>query len=110
MKTTVKEFLAKSEYKKELSRQADSGDANLYEKCTTEIKKIKSEYFDKIDTVNVSYSIGARNYYTNVYKIGNSYFLYGRKMTKSNGYHNICEIDKITDKMTNEMIEDSYYY
>lgn len=60
--------------------------------------------------VNVSFMIGGRIYYREVVKIGKTYFDDGRKMTKSNGFWCIEEIPAITDKMTQSMIEDSYYY
>lgn len=114
MKTTAKEFLSKSEYKKELNCEAENAkykeNYNLYHKLTEEIKKQESEYFDKLDTVEVSYSIGGRSYYQSVYKIGDAYFLHGRKMTKGRGYYNVCEIEEITQEMSNEMMADSYYY
>lgn len=74
------------------------------------IKEIQSAYFDKLPTVFVSFYIGSRSYFESVYKIGNSYFKHGCKMTKGRGYRTIAEIPEITTQMQESMLSDSYYY
>ena len=114
IKTTAREY--KNSY--ELLRQAKNEIDNLRraDKITElvelekEIKKFEAKYFDRLPTVLVSFCIGSRNYYREVVKLGKSYFQHGRSMTKSNGHYCITEIDEITDKMSEEMLADSYYY
>tara|TARA_R110002126_G_scaffold93089_2_gene220733 strand:+ start:8986 stop:9330 length:345 start_codon:yes stop_codon:yes gene_type:complete len=65
---------------------------------------------DSFPTAPVSFYIGYRKYFEEVIKIGNSFFTRGEKMTKSRGFRNVVEIEKITQEMTNEMISDSHYY
>lgn len=114
MKTTAKEYLSKSEQKSKFNQLANeaenTSDFDTYFKMQKKADEIKGEYFDKIDTVAVSFSIGSRSYYEHVVKIGKSYFKHGRKMTKSRGYYCISEIEEITDKMSHDMMADSYYY
>ncbi|PXX26264.1 hypothetical protein C7967_11525 [Thalassospira sp. 11-3] len=114
MKTTLKEYNEKSQEKSELRRSADnarySQDYTTYHELTEKVKELDQAYFDKLDTVSVSYWIGGRSYYQDVVKIGKAYFCHGRKMTKGNGYRFIEEIPEITDKMAADMMADSYYY
>lgn len=51
----------------------------------SQLKEVREE-MKKAPTVYVSYCIGYRSYYTEVVKLGKSYFHRGEKMTKKNGY------------------------
>ena len=74
------------------------------------IKLLTESYFNLLDTVNVSFYIGCRSYYREVVKIGKFYYDRGEKLTKGNGYRSVKEIEETTEKMTESMISDSYYY
>jgi hypothetical protein len=82
---------------------------NVYNDAEKMIKKVEA-IISSFPTVCVSYCIGYRSYYQEVIKIGKSYYLHGRRMTKSRGYRSIEEIPEITDKMSESMLADSYYY
>lgn len=82
-----------------------------------ELKKIIQNHTNELETamkeyeVNVQYSIGYRNYYEQVYKIGKTYFFSNcEKLTKANCYHVKKEIDVITVDMRAQMLDDMYYY
>jgi hypothetical protein len=122
MKTTTKEFKANEEVKqlnqrivrinKDLIQRGQNTletDKEL-EKAEKILECQKEVYYDKLDTVCVSFMIGYRLYYREVFKIGSYYYDNSQKMTKSNGYRCIEEIEEITEKMTEDMIADSYYY
>ena len=114
MKTTAKEYQFKSELRSDLNRAASNAryEERWSEKVQLEamIKTLDEDYFNKLDTVNVSYYIGSRSYYEGVVKIGKSYFQHGRRMTKGRGFYCIEEIESITDEMSQSMLADSYYY
>lgn len=114
MKTTRKEYLSKYEEMKNLKIVEQEAERNedwsMYFVIETSIKELKSDYFDKLNTVSVSYYIGSRSYYEDVVKIGKSYFKNGHAMTKGRGYYCISEIEEITDKMTTSMMADAYWY
>jgi hypothetical protein len=115
MKTTANEYIYKSELKSELARaeyQAKTIDEDftLAFELSRMIETLEKDYFSKLDTVNISFYIGSRSYYETAVKIGSKYFKRGKNMTSGRGYNSIEEIDKITDKMTESMISDSYYY
>ena len=114
IKTTKREFLAKSEEQNNYRIAANSAhrnaDYSLQHELEQKADKLDEEYFSKINTVNVSFYIGSRSYYRNVFKIGKSYFMHGDTMTAKRGYSSITEIDEITDEMEKEMLDDSYYY
>ena len=121
-KTTLKEFNANNEVRKENEKIVRVNTQLIRDrKNTLETDKEmdraqsildcqKEVYFDKLETVNIKYWIGYRQYFAGVIKIGKLYFLRYEKMTKSRGYRSIEEIEEITEKMRNEMIADSYYY
>lgn len=111
----VKETARNLNYKLEREIRQYTGDDihSLYqavEENKAIIKEINENYFDLLDTVNVSFYIGCRKYYRAVVKLGKSYYDKGEKLTKGSGYRSIEEIPEITQKMTDEMISDSYYY
>ena len=124
MKTTSKEYQEKSATRGQLVRAnhrlSDEirmrGNNDIHDlfvertKNEEAIKELEDSYFSKLDTVNVSFLIGYRNYYRTVVKIGKTYFDRNEKMTRGNGYRLIEEIEEITEEMTKEMIEDSHYY
>jgi hypothetical protein len=114
MKTTIKEYQAKSEEKRQmnnLKRTAeDNQDYSMSHLLKDSVKLLEAEYFNLLDKVIVSFWCGQRAYYREVTKIGKTYFDGSQKMTKGNGHRFIEEIPEITDKMRNEMIADSYYY
>jgi len=122
MKTNLKEFNANNEVRKNEERTVRLNTELIRERKNTletdkELEKAQSilecqkeVYFDKLPTVKIKYWIGYRQYFAEVHKIGKQYFLRYEKMTKSRGYRSIEEIEEITEKMTNEMIADSYYY
>lgn len=114
MKTTIKEFEAKREEKRNLYYQSEQALDNENFKLHTELKRkhtdLQKEYFDKLEKVKVSFSIGCRSYYQEVTKIGNALFCSGRKMTKGRGFYNVEIIPEITQEMKEEMVSDSYYY
>jgi glutamyl-tRNA reductase len=122
MKTTLTEFNLNNEVRKNEQRTVRINTELIRERKNTletdkELEKAeailecqKEVYFDKLDTVNIKYWIGWRQYFATVPKIGKQYFLRFEKMTKSRGYSSITEIEEITEKMSNEMLADSYYY
>ena len=114
MKTTAKEYQFKSELRSDLNRAASNAryEERWSEKVQLEamIKTLDEDYFDKLDTVNVSFMIGSRSYYQAVVKIGKAYYDGSRRMTKGRGYYCIEEIAEITDRMNADMLSDSYYY
>jgi hypothetical protein len=114
MKTTTKEYTEKFEEKREAGHKAQnakcSQDYNLYHELMEKVNELETEFFDKLDTVSVHFTIGGRNYYRDVVKIGKKYFSHGRSMTKGNGHYGLTEIDEINNEMQTEMIADSYYY
>ena len=114
MKTTAKEYNEKVQILKGLRNSVYEAEAANNWKLMIDLKALivdlNSMYFEKLDKVNISFMIGYRNYYREVSKIGKSYFDHCEKMTKGNGYRNIEEIEEITQKMSDEMISDSYYY
>tara|TARA_R110000796_G_scaffold60642_6_gene140301 strand:- start:983 stop:1327 length:345 start_codon:yes stop_codon:yes gene_type:complete len=112
MKTTVKEYQNKIETRKGLNRLARAHkDANRMSEyfLTAEAVIILDDlYFNKLDTVNVSYWCGYQKFYNEVVVIGKTFFHRGDKMTKSNGFRSVEVIDAITDKMKKQMLDDSY--
>ena len=122
MKTSIKEYNLNNELRKSNEQIVRVNEQLIRDRINTletdkEIDKAQSSldcqkevYFDKLESVNISYYIGSRSYYGEVTKIGKQYFLRYEKMTKSRGYRGIKEIEEITEKMTNEMISDMYYY
>jgi len=122
MKTSIKEYNENNQLRKDNEKIVRVNTQLIRDRINTletdkEMEKAekvlecqKEVYFDKLETVNISYWIGSRSYYSEVTKIGKQYFLRYEKMTKSRGYRSITEIEKITEKMTNEMIADMYYY
>jgi hypothetical protein len=122
MKTNLKEFNLNNEVRKDEQRTVRINTELIRERKNTletdkELEKSESilecqkeVYFDKLETVNIKYWIGYRQYFAEVIKIGKQYFLRYEKMTKSRGYRSIQEIEEITEKMNNEMLADSYYY
>jgi hypothetical protein len=122
MKTTLKEFNENNEVRKQnesivrtceqliRDRENTLGTDKEMERSQSILDCQKEVYFDKLETVNIKYWIGYRQYFDEVIKIGKLYFLRYEKMTKSRGYRSIEEIEEITDKMMEEMISDSYYY
>ena len=117
MKANRKNYMELVESKSLLNNQnnniqysnSEDKDWNQYHNNQEEIKKIE-EQLEQYPTVTVSYWIGGRSYYDEVIKLGQSYFLRGRSMTKSNGYHSINEIEEITEQMQHDMYADAYYY
>ena len=113
MKTTVKEYQIQLELRKNLKNSAENtyfSDLDLSLGLKKMADEIDETYFNKLDTVSVSYLIGSRSYYGDVVKIGKTYFSRGVKMTRSRGYWCIKEIPQVTNEMTDSMIADSYYY
>lgn len=114
MKTTVKEYQTKLEERKTARNGAENYNysGNIIEsiKLKDVVNKLNETYFSKLETVSVSFMCGSRLFYENVIKIGKTYFNNGRKMTKSNGYYCIKELQEITEEMNQSMIADSYYY
>lgn len=113
-KTTRKEFEIKYAEKMDMTRAknaaVDAEEMDTWRKLKGELEVMEKEYFEKLDKVKVSYSIGCRGYASEVVKIGKSYFLYGRSMTYGRGYWGVTEIAEITQEMKDEMLSDSYYY
>ena len=122
MKTTVKEFNLNNEVRKDEANKVRRNLELIREgKNTLETDKElenaekilacqKEVYFDKLETVTIQYWIGFRQYFSEVTKIGKQYFLRYEKMTKSRGYRSIIEIEEITEKQSEQMMADSYYY
>jgi hypothetical protein len=114
MKTTTKEYTEKFEEKQKASHKAHEAkcnqDYNLYHELTEKVNELEVEFFDKLDTVSVHFTIGGRSYYRDVVKIGKKYFSHGRSMTKGNGHYGLKEIEEINEEMEREMLSDSYYY
>ncbi len=122
MKTTLKEFNANNEVRKENERIVRINTELIREgKNTLETDKEldkaqsilecqKEVYFDKLPTVNVAYWIGYRKYYAEVIKIGKLYFHRYERMSKRNGYRSVTEIEEITEQNRADMIADSYWY
>lgn len=110
-KTTAREYKASYELLMDAKRAMNA--ARFEERfddmvaLQTEIEKYEKGYFAELPTVNVKYSIGGRMYYREVVKLGKSFYEHGRRLPKR---FNPQEIEEITDKMTEEMIADSYYY
>jgi len=114
MLTTVREYSNSIELRKQVTRAIraakDNGEYSEAQELENNLKVWESKYFNLVPTVYVSFMVGYRLYYRSVVKLGKSYFTHGDKMTKSNGYRAIEEIEAITEKMTESMIADSYYY
>lgn len=122
MKTSIKEYNENNQLRKEneeivrvntqLIRERNNTleTDKLIDNAQSSLDCQKEVYFDKLETVNISYYIGSRSYYAEVTKIGKQYFLRYEKMTKSRGYRGVKEIEEITEKMRDEMIADMYYY
>ena len=112
MKTTVKEFQNKTETRKGLNRLARAHkDANRMDEyfLTAEAVIILDDlYFNKLETVNVSYWCGYQKFYNEVVVIGKTFFHRGEKMTKARGFRSIEVITEITEKMKKNMLDDSY--
>tara|TARA_R110000796_G_scaffold178863_1_gene295484 strand:+ start:129 stop:470 length:342 start_codon:yes stop_codon:yes gene_type:complete len=68
------------------------------------------EFFENLPKVLIEFTIGHRDYYREVVKIGKTYFQHGEAMTKGRGYWCINEIAEITPQMKDDMMADSYYY
>ena len=120
-KITAKEFKQKAEQleqtqrvirrNEELIRQGNNTlSTDFYLDFCRKLEANLKNWFDVLETVYVKAWIGSRRYYQQVIKLGKYYYLRNQKMTKSNGWHGITEINEITDKMTTEMMDDSYYY
>lgn len=113
MKFTSKEYTRLTETRKQFRNLVEEwtrlGRHDKAQECKEGAERSQN-ILDRFPTVPVKYYIGYRQYFQEVVKCGKSYFLYGRKMTKGNGYRSIEEIDEITPKMTEAMISDSYYY
>ena len=123
-KTTSKEYQINSATKGQLVRANHkltdlirmSGNNDIHDLYTERESNIKliegleKNYFALLPITNVKYSIGGRRYYREAVKIGKTYFERGEKLNKSNGIYCLEEIEEITEKMTKEMISDSYYY
>lgn len=94
-----------------LDRQGylDVDDSAEYKALKNIIKEIE-DLLNNEPKVCVSYCIGYRSYYSEVTKIGKTYFHRFEKMTKKNGYRCIDEIPEITQQMKDDMLSDSYYY
>lgn len=95
---------------KEKRSAEDCEDFATAHECKEELERIEKEFFSQLPTVAVKFCIGYRWYYQNVIKIGKSYFDHNgsTKMTAScGGYRNITEIEEVTDKMHQMMIQDS---
>ena len=124
MKTTLKNYNEKAKAKSiavndnfRIGREIrQAGNSNIIDLLKAKdvnnkvIETLENEFFNLLDTVNVSFMIGSRSYYRVVAKIGKFYFDKGDKLTRSNGYHAVKEVAEITEEMTEEMISDSYYY
>lgn len=124
MKTNTKNYQAAIELRKNLKKQNyklenQSGTftneeytkiLDLIEGNKKVLAQLDEEYFSKLTLTPVSFFIGYRMYYREVVKIGKFYYNDGEKMTKSNGYRSVEEIEEITEKMKEDMISDSYYY
>jgi hypothetical protein len=120
MKTTTKEFNLNNEVrisnarivrvntqlirdgKNTLETDKELHNAEAVLECQKEV------YFDKLETVNVSYWVGYYKHYSNVIKIGKTYYHRFEKMTQSNGFRSVIEIEDITEKMKSQMLSDSY--
>lgn len=87
----------------------EGDESDKYLEIKAEFERLE-KYFDDIEDVNVKCWIGSRRYYKTVAKFGKSYYWRGVKLTKSNGYYEVKEIEEITNEMRDEMIADSYYY
>lgn len=114
MKTTVKEYLVKTEERRDLNHSIRNfEDGRLWselEAMETKVEELKINYFDKLERVNCSFLIGSRSYFEVCVKIGKTLFNNGRKMTKSNGFWCVKIIEEITKEMKQSMISDSHYY
>lgn len=110
-KTTAREYKNSYELlmdaKRKMNELKREEKYNEYAELQKEIEKFEKKYFETLPTVNVKYSIGGRRYFREVVKLGKSFFEHGRRLPKR-----WCpvEIEEITEKMTAEMIADSYYY
>jgi len=118
MKTTLKEFTAKLELRKQLqnnqenlvpSHQGNNNYAKEYTEIKKELEKLENDFFKNL-LIPVRFFIGYRMYTEEVYKVGKSYFDGRRKMTQSNGYRSITEIPEITEEMKENMLADMYHY
>jgi len=120
MKTTTKEFNANNEVRisnqriirknSELIREGNNTletDKELHN-AEAVLECQKECYFDLLETVNVSYWVGYYKHYSNVIKIGKTYYHRFEKMTQSNGFRSVTEIEEITDRMKSQMLSDSY--
>jgi hypothetical protein len=116
MKTTSKEYQAMCDLRRKANHQIqrikEGIEPSYIEVLELEqkVKELEQTYFDQVEKVFVEFYIGFRRYYRQVVKIGKTYFDRADKLTKSNGYRWVKEIPEITEKMTEEMIADSYYY
>lgn len=110
--TTAREYKNSYELLREAKNEIRNGafnDPQIIE-LEDQVKIWNEKYFNRLPKVNVSFMCGYRMFYREVVKIGKSYFDSGEKMTKNRGYHCVEEIEKITDRMKEDMISDSYYY
>jgi len=114
MKTTTKKYQEQTKLRSQLRSWVFTFEKNQKWGAKLEAEEAIAEldhlYFNQLETVNVSFMIGYRSYYRAVVKIGKSYYSHYEKMTKSRGYRAIEEIEEITEKMNEAMIDDSYYY
>ncbi len=115
MKLNIKNYLRLIEIKNKLYYKKEGID----EKGNEDLKNIliSIKQYEKIcliikrfNTVNIRYSVGSRQYYENVVKIGKTYLKGRYKINKTSDCWNIKEIPKITKEHKKEMISDTYYY
>ena len=112
--TKLQEYKAiqgiKSELRTEKYSSERSEDWTTYTRVNRQLRELETRLKTDFEWVNVSASIGSRNYYRSVIKIGKGFFDRGEKMTAGRGWWGVEEIPEITEGMKNEMISDSYYY
>ena len=101
----IKESLRTDKYKSERVE-----DWATYTRVTRQLKELDERLKTDFEWVNVSASIGSRNYYRSVIKIGKGFYDRGEKMTAGRGWWGVEEIPEITDDMRAELLSDSYYY
>jgi len=100
----------RSQTVREINRLKREGDYSAAVALENELKTWEAKYFEKLEKVFISFMCGYRCFYREAYKIGGTLFCNGEKVTKSNGFRAVEIIPEITEKMTAEMIADSYYY
>lgn len=105
LKSSIFEYKTNFEKVKSVNRELrkKQNTAKLTVKLHKTLHNLEANYFSKIPTIMVQFHQGSRQYFDEVIKLENMYFLRGEKLSLSNGFYNLKELTILTETQQKEI-------